>query len=196
MLDRKAEIIGWTGELLMIGNGKIAMNEFLESHISGGSVHNGRPVPPFLFLAETVFGPDLAFVVRFISADPSEECINCSVFVNIRTKMYQFNPENAHRAVQLAEINNHGIDIDVSQYCKPHMHFISLTVSYPAEFTRHFQFEPQKMEHCEGITEIALTIDDSNIHALFPTQYITALNRLKQIAAEIEDLESSKKAKH
>ncbi|KAI7829701.1 hypothetical protein BC939DRAFT_440273 [Gamsiella multidivaricata] len=163
------------------------MEEFLAAHIIDGSVHKGNQVLPYFFPDEQVSGSDLAFVVRFIGAAQNEKDIRIPVFVQLklRTKMRCSDAEKARETVQPTKSNGHGID--TKQYCKPHKHFISLIVSYPAEIAEYFQSEPMKMKHCEDVTEIALAIDNSNIHDLFSMEYITVLDRVKRLIDEMDE---------
>ncbi|KAF9148529.1 hypothetical protein DFQ26_002323, partial [Actinomortierella ambigua] len=43
------------------------------------------------------------------------------------------------------------------------------------------------MKHNEGLTEIALTIDDSNIKDLFEKNHVDALKNMKRLAAEMAE---------
>ncbi|KAF9187246.1 hypothetical protein BGZ50_002042 [Haplosporangium sp. Z 11] len=72
----------------------------------------------------------------------------------------------------------------------------SHTKSRPVEIAKYFEDDLMKMKHGEGVTEIVLTIDNHNIHGLFPKEYMTALDRVKRLACEMnEELEHVKKAR-
>ena len=173
----------------------MSMAEFLDAHYKGNSVHNEDLVPPFFFPKERVSGPDIVFVVRFIGTDGESDML-CPVFVQLklRNKLDSSDAEKARKTVQPAKINNHGIDI--KEYSKPHQHYISLIISYPAEIAKFFKNDPLTVEHTEGITEIALTIDDKNIRKLFAAEYVDVLDRVKRDAGELTaGLERAKRAR-
>ncbi|KAG0247209.1 hypothetical protein BG011_001856, partial [Mortierella polycephala] len=196
MFHRKAKIIGWTGVMQTTGHETMSMQEFLDAHCNHGSEHNGDPVPPFFFPEEQVSGPDLVFVVRFTAptADTSDTLVPIFVQLKLRTKLERSDAEKARTTVQPTKINNHGVD--VSQYCKSHKHYISLIVSYPAEVAKYFKNEPLMMNHGKDIIEIALTIDDKNIHQLFAKEYVTVLNRVKRLGCEMSaGLDRAKRVK-
>ncbi|KAG0353180.1 hypothetical protein BGZ54_002366 [Gamsiella multidivaricata] len=189
MFHRKVEIIGWTGVMQTTGHEEMSMQEFLNAHYYHDSERNGDLMPPFFFPDEQVSGPDIVFVVRFIAptADGSADVldIKCPVFVQIklRTRLNRPDAEKARATVQPAKIHGHGIDI--GHYCKPHKHYISLIVSYPAEVAKHFKNEPLTMKHRKDITEIALTNDNKNIHSLFAAEYVTALKHVRRLGSEM-----------
>ncbi|KFH66559.1 hypothetical protein MVEG_07084 [Podila verticillata NRRL 6337] len=93
-------------------------------------------------------------------------------------------PGNAIKArgtVRPKKIKDHGVRL--SQYCRPHGHYISLVVSYPAEIAGYFM-NRRRIKHPDGVTEIALTIDDSNID-LFSEKHVQALKDVTRLAAEM-----------
>ncbi|KAF9080537.1 hypothetical protein BGX23_001996, partial [Mortierella sp. AD031] len=57
------------------------------------------------------------------------------------------------RCSQHGPTKNHGVNI--SEYCRPHGHYISLIVSYPAEIASYFMDKPA-MKHADDFTEIDL----------------------------------------
>ena len=90
----------------------------------------------------------------------------------------------ARSTVQSAKIEKHGVKIN--QYCRPHGHYISLIVSYPAAIAKYFMDRPVE-KHADGVNEIALTIDDSNIDDLFSEKHVQALRHMKRLATDMAE---------
>jgi hypothetical protein len=69
-------------------------------------------------------------------------------------------------------------------------------MSYPAGVTKYFLNEPLTMKHGENVVEIALTIDDKNIHNLFAKEYATVLDQAKRLGDDMAaGLERAKRAR-
>ncbi|KAG0196795.1 hypothetical protein BGX33_001256, partial [Mortierella sp. NVP41] len=200
MFQRKAAVVGWTGLMRTTGSQEMSMADFLDAHVNNNSEQDGQPVPPFFFPEEHVSGPDIVFVVRFSGLAPDDTLtssstpspgsasseILCPVLVQLKLceKLSQGEVIKARGTVQPGKIKGHGVKL--SQYCRPHGHYISLIVSYPVEIAGYFMDRPLK-KHKDGLTEIALTIDDSNIDDLFSEKHVHALRRMKRLAAEMAE---------
>jgi hypothetical protein len=189
MFLHKAEIVGCTGGMQSTNHTNLSMQEFLEAHFKHNSEHKGHLVPPFFFPYEQESGPDIVFVVRSIGvntdATTGSPDIKCPVFVQAKLckSLGRSDAEKARGTVQPTKIEKHGIDI--SEYCKPHNHYISLIVSYPAEVTKYFKDNPITMKHEKDINEIALTIDENNIHKVFAKEYVAVLDQVRRFADEM-----------
>ncbi|KAG0290229.1 hypothetical protein BGZ97_006232 [Linnemannia gamsii] len=206
MFQLKAAIAGWTGLMRTTGSQEISMADFLDAHINKNSEQNGKPVPPFFFPEEHLSGPDIVFVVRFSglapedtltsnstpSPDSASSEVLCPVLVQLKLceKLSQYEVIKARSTVQPGKVKGHGVEL--SQFCQPHGHYISLIVNYPAEIADYFMDKPLK-EHKDGLTEIALTIDNSSIDDLLSEKHVRALRRMKLLAAEMAD--TTKKVK-
>ncbi|KAF9083847.1 hypothetical protein BGX29_002878, partial [Mortierella sp. GBA35] len=200
MFQRKAAVVGWTGLMRTTGSQEMSMADFLDAHVNNNSEQDGQPVPPFFFPEEHVSGPDIVFVVRFSGLAPDDILtssstpspgsasseILCPVLVQLKLceKLSQAEVIKARGTVQPGKIKDHGVKL--SQYCRPHGHYISLIVSYPVEIAGYFMDRPLK-KHKDGLTEIALTIDDSNIDDLFSEKHVHALRRMKRLAVEMAE---------
>src|SRR5690554_5282618 len=100
---------------------------------------------------------------------------------------------DARSTVQPRKIMKHGVNL--SQYCQPHGHYISLVVCYPAEISKYFLHMSPMQKHGDGLTEIALTIDDNNIQ-LFSERHVKELNHMKRLGIEMaEASEAAKRVK-
>lgn len=192
MFERKAEIIGCRSALQVIRHGSMTMEEFLDAHYFHDSRHNDQRVPPLFFPKQYESGPDIIFVVRFVGTD-SDAPIVCPVFVQLklRTVLRRSDAENARATVQPKSISNHKVDL--TRYCSPHNQYISLLVSYPAEITKFFQRESLSMQHEEGVTEIALTVDNKNIRSLFSKEYVDMLDCVKRLGMDVDEEELVRK---
>ncbi|KAF9083053.1 hypothetical protein BGX23_011823 [Mortierella sp. AD031] len=173
------------------------MAELLDAHINNNSERNGGLVPPFFYPREQVSGPDIVFVLRFsglaldgtvdnsLTSSPGSTSsdIICPVFVQVKPckELSETKAIDARSTVQPTEIKNRGVNI--SQYCRLHGHYISLIVTYPAEIASDFIDKPA-MKHADDLTDIALTIDDSNIN-LFSEKHVQALRRMKRAATNM-----------
>ncbi|KAF9953400.1 hypothetical protein BGZ70_000255 [Mortierella alpina] len=159
------------------------MDEFLHAHIKESSLHKDQPVPPFFYPEEYLSGPDTVFVVRFGGPDSVSGDIICPVFVQLKlcAKISAYEVAQARSTVQPLKIKRHVVNL--SEYCK-HGHFISLIVSYPVELADYFLDTPLTT-HKEGLTEITLTIDDSNIDDLFSEKYVNVIKGTKRLAADM-----------
>ncbi|KAF9178344.1 hypothetical protein BGZ50_007812 [Haplosporangium sp. Z 11] len=178
MFLRKAEFVGQASVIQTTRHEIMTLGQFLDAHFYHNSEHNGDPIPPFFFLE-----------VR--ASD-----IKCPVFVQLKlcTELWRSSTEKTRGTVQPTKINNHGID--VSQYCKPHKHYISLIVSYPTEVIKYFKNESLAINYDEDIIEMILTIDDENIRKLFAEEYVTVLEQFKRLRDEMsEGLERAKRAR-
>ncbi|KAK5809582.1 hypothetical protein F5H01DRAFT_381910 [Linnemannia elongata] len=199
MFQRKAAVVGWTGLMRTTGSREITMADFMDAHVNNNSKQDGLPVPPFFFPEEDLSGPDIVFVVRFSGLAPddtqtggstpspgSASEILCPVLVQLKLceKLSQDEVIKARGTVQPGKVKGHGVKL--SQYCRPHGHYISLVVSYPFEIAKYFIDRPLK-KHKDGITEIALTIDDSNIDDLFSEKHVHALRRMRRLASEMAE---------
>ncbi|KAK3828464.1 MAG: hypothetical protein J3Q66DRAFT_434995 [Benniella sp.] len=186
LFERKAEIIGRKNVMQTIRHGSMTMEEFLDAHFFHDSQFRDQRVPPFFFPEQNESGPDIVFVVRFMDADSDAPPIVCPVFVQLklRNELGRSDAENARATVQPKSISNHKVSL--SRYCAPHNQYISLIVSYPAEITKFFQREPLSMQHEEGITENALTVDNKNIRGLFSKEYVDMLDCVKRFGSEME----------
>ncbi|KAG0314716.1 hypothetical protein BGZ99_007884 [Dissophora globulifera] len=200
MFQRKAAVVGWTGLMRTTSNQEMTMADFLDAHINNNSEQDGQPVPPFFFPEEHVSGPDVVFVIRFSGLAPDDTLTSsstpspgsasfemlCPVLVQLKhcEKLSQSEMIKARGTVQPEKIKDHGVEL--SQYCRPHGHYISLVVSYPVEIAGYVMDKPLE-KHKDGVTEIALTIDDSNSDVLFSEKHVHALNRMKQLAAEMAE---------
>ncbi|KAF9111095.1 hypothetical protein BGW39_004476, partial [Mortierella sp. 14UC] len=147
MFQRKAAVVGWTGLMRTTGSQEMSMADFLDAHVNNNSEQDGQPVPPFFFPEEHVSGPDIVFVVRFSGLAPDDSLtssstpspgsasseILCPVLVQLKLceKLSQAEVIKARGTVQPGKIKGHGVKL--SQYCRPHGHYISLIVSYPVE---------------------------------------------------------------
>ncbi|KAG0099398.1 hypothetical protein BGZ93_007894, partial [Podila epicladia] len=204
MFRCKAAVVRWTGHMQTTGCQEISMADFLDAHIKNNSEQDGEPVPPFFFPEEQLSGPDIVFVVRFRDLAPDDALassstpspgsasseISCPVFVQLKfcKRLSQVEVTNARGMVQPNKIKGHGAKL--SQYCQPHGYYISLIVSYPVEIASYFMDRPLK-KHKDGLTEIALTIDDSNIDDLFSEKHVHGLKRMKRLAAEMAETTST-----
>ncbi|KAG0275812.1 hypothetical protein BGZ95_008341 [Linnemannia exigua] len=200
MFRRKAAIVGWTGLMRTTGCQEMSMADILDVHVNNNSEQDGQPVPPFFFPEEQVSGPDIIFVVRFsgLASDDAMDSslppspgsafteILCPVVVQLKfcEKLSQADVIKARGTVQPRKIKNHGVKL--SQYCMHHGHYISLIVSFPVEIASYFLDRPLK-KHNEGLTEIALTIDDSNIDNLFSEKHVHLIKRTKRLATELAE---------
>jgi len=196
MFRHRAEILGQANVMRTTRHGAMTMSEFLDAHFKHDSEHNEHPVPPFFFPKAHESGPDLVFVVQFMGATADAPAIRVPVFVQLKlcAELCRSDAEKARETVQPTKINNHGIDI--SQYCTPDKHYISLIVSYPAEVTKYFKSEPLTMKHDKDVMEIALTIDDKNIRKLFAKEYVTVLEQVKRLGDDMTaGLERAKRAR-
>ncbi|KAF8923441.1 hypothetical protein BGZ58_002952, partial [Dissophora ornata] len=99
---------------------------------------------------------------------------------------------HARGTVQPEKVMNHGVNI--SQYCQPHGHYISLVVCYPAEIGKCFLDRPPMQMHGDDLTEITLTIDDNNIQ-FFSEQHVKELNHMKRLGIELEEDNEAKRMK-
>lgn len=199
MFRHEASIVGWPGFMRTTCEEEITMADFLDAHIHNNSERDGELVPPFLYPREHVSGPDIVFVVRFSgsaldstvdssstsSSGSSSSSIICPVFVQVKLcqKLDITDAIKARSTVQPTKIKGHGVEI--GQFCQPNGHYISLVVSYPANFCHFFKDRPVMQPHPGGSTEIALTIDDSNID-LFTAEHVKALKFMKRQAGEME----------
>ncbi|KAF9178796.1 hypothetical protein BGZ50_007463 [Haplosporangium sp. Z 11] len=199
MFRRRASVVGWSGHMQTTGCKEITMAEFLDAHINNNSERDGGLVPPFLYPEKQPSGPDIVFVVRFsgVALDSTAGCtltpspgstpsdIICPVFVQVKLckELSEAKAIDARSTVQPKKIKKHGVKI--SQFCRPYEHYISLVVSYPAEIASYFMDRPS-MEHADNLTEIALTIDDSNID-LFSEKHVQALRRMKRLATDMAE---------
>ncbi|KAG0367157.1 hypothetical protein BGZ54_004332 [Gamsiella multidivaricata] len=185
MFQRRAEIVGRTTAMQTTCHETMTLTDFLDAHFYHDSEHKGDPVPPFFFPKAHESGPDIAFVVRFRDAAADKTDITCPVFVQLklRAELGRSDAEKARETVQPTKINNHGIDL--GKYCKPHKHYISPIVSYPAEVAKYFKNEPLIMKHGEDDFEIPLTIDNNNIRQLFAKEYVAVLNQVKRLGGEM-----------
>ncbi|KAG9064679.1 hypothetical protein KI688_002937 [Linnemannia hyalina] len=199
MFRHKASVVGWTGVMRTIGSQEISMADFLDAHVNNRSERAGQSVPPFFYPVEHVSGPDILFVVRFSGLAPDHALgssstptpgyastdIVCPVFVQVKLcqKLYRNDVIAAQSTVQPTKIRKHGVKL--SQFCKPKGHYISLIVSYPAEIAEYF-LKRSLNKHYDGLTEIALTIDDSNFN-LFSADHVQAIKNMKRLAVEMAD---------
>ncbi|KAF9096921.1 hypothetical protein BGX29_008356 [Mortierella sp. GBA35] len=197
MFRYKGSVVGWSGSMWTTGFKEITMAELLDAHINNNSERNGGLVPPFFYPGEQVSGPDIVFVLRFsglaldgtvdnsLTSSPGSTSsdIICPVFVQVKPckELSETKAIDARSTVQPTEIKNRGVNI--SQYCRLHGHYISLIVSYPAEIASDFIDKPA-MKHADDLTNIALTIDDSNIN-LFSEKHVQALRRMKRAATNM-----------
>ncbi|KAF9079996.1 hypothetical protein BGX23_002850 [Mortierella sp. AD031] len=199
--NEMAPIVGWSGSMRTTDFMEITMAEFLDAHINNNnSERNGEFVPPFFYLGEQVSGPDIVFVLRFIglalggtvdssltlSPGSTSSDIICPVFVQVKLckELLETKVIDARRTVQPAKIRNHGVNI--AQYCRSHGHYINLIVSYPAEISSYFMDKPAMKKHSNNLTEVALTIDDSNID-LFSEKHFQALRHKKRLATDMAE---------
>ncbi|KAG0246010.1 hypothetical protein BG011_002589, partial [Mortierella polycephala] len=150
----------------------MSMARFLDAHIKGNSERDGQLVTLFFYPEEQVSGPDIVFVVQFKGS-----ALGTIVDPN-RPKAI-----DARSAVQPRKIMNHGVNR--SQHCQPHGHYISLVVCYPAETSKYFLHKSPMQKHGDGLTEIALTIDDNKIQ-LFSEQHVKELKHMKRLGIELE----------
>ncbi|KAH7043039.1 hypothetical protein BKA57DRAFT_508403 [Linnemannia elongata] len=199
MLQRKAAVVGWTGLMRTTGSQEMTMTDFLDAHINNNSKQDGQPVPPFFFPGENLWGPDIVFVVRFSGLAPddtqtsasipspgSASEILCPILVQLklREELSETEGFKTRGTVRPGKVKGHGVKL--SQYCRPHGHYISLVVSFPVEIAEYSMDRPFK-KHKDGITEIALTIDDSNIDDLFSEKHVHALRRMRRLASEMAE---------
>ncbi|KAG0220948.1 hypothetical protein BGW41_007392, partial [Actinomortierella wolfii] len=198
MFQHKATVVGWTGAMRTTGSQEMTMSDFLDAHVNNNSELHGQPVPPFFYPEEHLSGPDVVFVVRFnglapddaqgSSSTPSPDSasseIVCPVLVQVKLceKLSQNEVIKAHGTLQPKTIKGHGVEL--SQFCRPHGYYISLIVSYPFEIADYFIDRPLE-KHKDGLTEIALAIDDNNIDDLFTEKHVHALKRMKRLAADM-----------
>ncbi|KAG0269439.1 hypothetical protein DFQ27_003564 [Actinomortierella ambigua] len=195
MFEHKAAVVGWTGRMRTIGSQEMTMADFLDAHINRNSEQDGQPVPPFFYPEEHVSGPDVVFVVRFsgkaqdsplgsCSTSPSSVSpdIVCPVFIQVKLclKLSRKEAVEAHDTVQPKKVKGHLVEI--SNFCRPHGHYISLIISYPAGIANFF-VDKALEKHEDGVTEIALTIDDNNIDDLFSDKQVPALQLMKRLGA-------------
>ncbi|KAG0294132.1 hypothetical protein BGZ96_001754 [Linnemannia gamsii] len=200
MFQRKAAVVGWNGKMRTTGCQEMTMADFLDAHIYNNSERDGDPVAPFFFPEEHLSGPDIVFVVRFSGLAPDDTLtssstpspgsasseILCPVFVQLKlcAKLSQPEVVKARGTVRPGNIKGHGVDL--SQYCRPHGHYISLIVSYPVELAEYFMDKPLEV-HKDGLTEIVLTIDDSNIDDLLSEEHVPELKLMKRLAVEMAE---------
>ncbi|KAF9970145.1 hypothetical protein BGZ73_007255 [Actinomortierella ambigua] len=187
-------VVGWTGVMRTTGNHEMTMGDFLDAHINIDSEHEGQPVPLFFYPKEHVSGPDIVFVVRFSGmatndtqgsrSTPSPDSVSseiiCPVLVQLKLceKLSQADVVKARGTVQPRTMKCHGVKL--SQFCRHHGYYTSLIVSYPVEIADYFIDRPL-VKHKDGLTEIALTIDDNNIDDPFTEKYVHALKRMKRL---------------
>ncbi|KAK3836312.1 MAG: hypothetical protein J3R72DRAFT_423921 [Linnemannia gamsii] len=198
MFRRKAAIVGWYGRMLTTGCQEMSMDDFLDAHINNNSKKDGEPVDPFFYPEEHVSGPDIVFVVRFSGLAPDDALVSSSTFspgsasfeipvllqLRLCEKLSGADVISARGTVQPRKITDHGVKL--SEYCRPHGHYISLVVSYLVEIAEYFMDRPLD-KHNDGLTEIALTVDNSNIKDLFSEKHVDALERMKRLAAEMAE---------
>ncbi|KAF8944614.1 hypothetical protein BGZ47_003984, partial [Haplosporangium gracile] len=200
MFQRKAAVVGWTGLMRTTGSQEMSMADFLDAHVNNNSKQDGQPVPPFFFPEEHVSSPDIVFVIRFSGLAPDDTLtssstpspgsasseILCPVLVQLKLceKLSQAKVSKARGTVQPGKIK--GYEVKLSQYCRPHGHYISLIVSYPVEIAGYF-LERSLKKPKDGLIEIALTIDDSNIDELFSERHVHTLRHMKRLAAEMAE---------
>ncbi|KAF9946255.1 hypothetical protein BGZ70_003311, partial [Mortierella alpina] len=163
MFQREATIVGWSGSMRTTGSQETTMDEFLHAH--------------------HLSGPDIVFVVRFSGPDSASGDIICPVSVHLKlcAKLSAYEVAQARSTVQPSTIKRHGVNL--SEYCK-HGHFINLIVSYPVEHADYFLDTPLT-SHRKDLTEITLTIDDSNIDDLFTEIHVNVIKSTKRLAAEM-----------
>ncbi|KAF9271456.1 hypothetical protein BGZ88_006111 [Linnemannia elongata] len=199
MLQRKAAVVGWTGLMRTTGSQEMTMTDFLDAHINNNSRQDGQPVPPFFFPGENLSGPDIVFVVRFSGLAPddtqtsasipspgSASEILCPILVQLKfcEELSETEGFKTRGTVRPGKVKGHRVKL--GQYCRPHGHYISLVVSFPVEIAEYSMDKPFK-KHKDGITEIALTIDDSNIDDLFSEKHVHALRRMRRLASEMAE---------
>ncbi|KAG9319094.1 hypothetical protein KVV02_006539 [Mortierella alpina] len=202
MFQHEADIVGWSGSMRTTGSQEMSTADFLIAHIKNNSERNQQAVPPFFYPEERLAGPDIVFVVRFsglaldksldkavdssstLSPGSASDDIICPVFVQLKlcAKLSESDVKKARGTVQPSKIESHGVKL--SKYCQPHGHFISLIVSYPVELADYFIDTPLK-SHKEGLKEITLTIDDSNIDDLFSEKHVRVIKSTKRLAVEM-----------
>ncbi|KAK3836304.1 MAG: hypothetical protein J3R72DRAFT_477166 [Linnemannia gamsii] len=200
MFRRKAVVVGWYGRMLTTGCQEMSMADFLDAHVNNNSKKDGQPVAPFFYPEEHVSGPDIVFVVRFSGLAPDDALVSrsipspgssssdvlCPVLVQLKlcVKLSNTEVKEARGTVQPRKIMRHGVKL--SEYCRPHGHYISLVVSYPVEIAEYFMDRPLN-KHNDDLTEIALTVDNSNIKDLFSEKHVHALKRMKRLAADMAE---------
>ncbi|KAF9155759.1 hypothetical protein BG015_008689 [Linnemannia schmuckeri] len=154
MSQHKATVVGWLGRIRTTGFKKLTMAEFLDAY-----VHNNSERDDEL----QVSSPDIIFVVRFSGstldgsvdsnlAPPSDYTssdIICPVFVQVKLykELSESKAVDAHSTVQPTKFRNHRVDM--SQYCQPDGHYISLIVSYPAGIARYLMNMLAMGETCQ-----------------------------------------------
>ncbi|KAG0365120.1 hypothetical protein BGX24_004260, partial [Mortierella sp. AD032] len=200
MFRRKAAVVGWYGRMLTTGCQEMSMTDFLDAHINNNSKKDGQPVAPFFYPEEHVSGPDIVFVVRFSGLAPDDALVSGStpspgsassgiiipilVQLKLCVKLSNTEVKVARGTVQPRKIMRHGVEL--SEYCRPYGHYISLVVSYPVEIAENFM-DRTLMKHNADLTEIALTIDNSNIKDLFLEKHVQALKRMERLAADMAE---------
>ncbi|KAG0364173.1 hypothetical protein BGX24_004745, partial [Mortierella sp. AD032] len=201
MFRRKAVVVGWYGRMLTTGCQEMSMADFLDAHINYNSKKDGQPVAPFFYPdpEEHVSGPDIVFVVRFSGLAPDDDALVSSstlspgsasfeipalLQLRLCEKLSGADVIRARGTVQPRKITDHGVKL--SEYCRPHGHYISLVVSYPTEIAAYFMDRPLVM-HNDGLTEIALTVDNSNSKGLFTEKHFHALKHMKRLAADMAE---------
>jgi hypothetical protein len=195
MFEREADVVGWTGVMRTASSQEMSMSDFLDAHVNHNSMSDGQPVPPFFYPEERVSGPDIVFVVRFGGLTPDDAMgsgstpssgstsseIFCPVFVQLQLceKISQDDPKKTRGTVQPRKIKSHKVEF--SQLCQPHGHYINLAVSYPVSIA-NYVMDRSLEKHMDGLTEIALTIDDHNIDDVFSEKHAQAREVMKQLA--------------
>ncbi|KAG9067119.1 hypothetical protein KI688_011900 [Linnemannia hyalina] len=194
ILDVKAKIAGFVNHLTLgIDVKTMSLDAFLDAHVHHGSCKDGKPVPPFYQPAETTSGPDVAFVLRF------DNCGYCPVFVQLkmRHEVKKIEAQKAFSTVKDGEVQGHFQEAMLQRYCTGYpKQYLGVVIAYPAELggVEGTFLEVRRSERIRSAQGdkpqcISLRIDMSNIHGLFPQNHMEALDLLKGIKRELDQVD-------
>ncbi|KAF8944094.1 hypothetical protein BGZ47_004662 [Haplosporangium gracile] len=131
ILDLKAEIAGYANHLTLGTDFEtMSLDAFLDAHVYHGSRKDGEPVPPFYHPAETLSGPDVAFVLRLDNHG------YCPVFVQLkmRHKMTEPATQIAFSTVEDEAVQGHLQETMLQTFCAGYpKRFFGVVIAYPTE---------------------------------------------------------------
>lgn len=183
-----------------ISHEHITMEDFMNSHVNNGSMHDGRAVPPFFFPKAKPSGPDIVFYIQV-----KDKRFPVFVQLKLRQIMTKSGVKAALNTVSTPMIETHVNDL--SSFCPTDNTYISVIIAYPATVVdklpprpnHEYNLHPRPEFTQKPLTQVEVIIDKNNIGEIFSRDHIDFLDGIKgptkRQAEDMQEAECLKKSK-
>ncbi|KAF9297268.1 hypothetical protein BGZ74_009949 [Mortierella antarctica] len=171
----------------------ITMEDFMNSHVNNGSMHDGRAVPPFFFPKAKPSGPDIVFYIQVKDK-------RFPVFVQLKLRQIMTKPrvKAALETVSAPAIETHVNNL--GSFCPTDNTYISMIIAYPATVIdklpprpdHEYNLRPRPESTQKPLTQVEVIIDKNNIGEIFSRDHIDFLDGIKgPTKRQVEDMQEA-----